>query len=98
MSQALFVGKPGETAVFINDHYIIMKLIFIQYRDDRSVFFKVLLLIRNYWHTNFTKPKHYLFKVMVISMSAFGLKYNLRKLLRCLETHLSCLFIKFSGY
>lgn len=26
--------NPGETAVFINDHYIIMKLIFIQYRDD----------------------------------------------------------------
>lgn len=39
MSQALFVGKPGETAVFINDHYIIMKLIFIQYRDDRSTSF-----------------------------------------------------------
>lgn len=39
MSQALFVGKPGETTVFINDHYIIMKLIFIQYRDDRSTSF-----------------------------------------------------------
>lgn len=31
--------NPGETAVFINDHYIIMKLIFIQYRDDRSTSF-----------------------------------------------------------